>query len=93
MQADHEALIQFLAARLHSVDAATEVAQEAYARLLHLRGPGAALIPKPTLTQVWTVRQDLTAIEEPLGGLPTGCPTVLLSRREEDMSVEGDANR
>lgn len=38
----NEALVRFLAARLHSRQAASEVAQEAYVRLLSLDKPGAA---------------------------------------------------
>lgn len=37
----HAGLIRFLVARLHSLDEANEVAQDAYIRLLNLRDPGA----------------------------------------------------
>lgn len=40
-QAHNEALIRFLAARLHSRQEALEVAQEAYVRMLNLAEPGA----------------------------------------------------
>lgn len=97
----HDALIRFLAARLRSVEEATEVAQEAYVRLMHLHDPSACSFLKALLYRTATnlaidrIRQrqrrsqlDQEALPQFAAQLSTPAPDRLWVAREELVVIQ-----